>query len=287
MRIFTFCLILLSFTFSNLSFACPKVGNFIDFNCDQRVRIAITGDSIVRGVGDTDEEDEGYVERLRKAFPSAEITNLGVPGITSSRLYSSFKRLLQNPEGETSLKSKDADIFIVEVGPNDFWAEEDPALTVRNIKRLVRLLREEIGQDVQASPYFLVATLLPTKRGFQAPFIKKVNQYLLAQSSAMFPVKIRFDTINVNLISEDGLHPSPKGYDAMAGLVRTYIKKDLQRIFASKRLDEDADGVYDFFEKFRYGTDPLNPDSDGDGVTDGAELFINHTDPLFADPIVQ
>lgn len=279
LRIFTFLALAGIASFSS---ACPTIGGLIDYNCDKQIKIAITGDSIVRGIGDVDYESEGYVERLRTSLPEATIENLGVAGITSSRLYRSFKKLLQNPDGETSLKSKDADLFIIEVGPNDYWQEENPALTVRNIYRLVKLLRSSIGTDVQTAPKFVIATLLPTKRAYQAPFIKQVNALLLARNSEKFSVKIRFDKVSANLLSEDGLHPAPEGYDAMELLVRRYIKRDLQRIYRKERKDADSDGVFDYFETVRYGTDPANPDSDFDGVSDGTEIFTNLTNPLAA-----
>ena len=37
-------------------------------------------------------------------------------------------------------------------------------------------------------------------------------------------------------------------------------------------LDSDDDGLVDFDEKYRFGTDPQNPDTDGDGVPDKADM---------------
>lgn len=264
---------------ASAAFACPKINGLIDYNCDEKIKIAFTGDSIVRGVGDLTKENEGYVERLRQDFPLAEIENLGVPGITSTQLLRSFKKLLKK-NGPTTRKSENADLFIIQVGPNDYWKHEDPALTVRNIKRIIKYLEDNVGIDVQSPPLFAIATLLPTKRPFQAPFIKKVNVLLKKMSSSKFPVKIRFDTVSVNLISKDGIHPSPAGYDAMATIVKRYLKNDLPRLQRARTKDADLDGVYDYFETQRFMTNPKLIDSDGDGVIDGQEIFYFRTNPL-------
>lgn len=70
--------------------ACPKAAKLLDFNCDTSQRIAFTGDSIVRGVGDELVLD-GYVGRLSVKIPGAEIVNIGVKGITSRQLLQAFK----------------------------------------------------------------------------------------------------------------------------------------------------------------------------------------------------
>ncbi len=43
--------------------------------------------------------------------------------------------------------------------------------------------------------------------------------------------------------------------------------------------DSDSDGLSDYLEKAKYGTDPRNADTDGDGYTDGEEVAAG-TDPL-------
>ena len=46
--------------------------------------------------------------------------------------------------------------------------------------------------------------------------------------------------------------------------------------------DSDGDGLSDWGELFRHGTDPHRADTDGDGLSDGAEILAG-TDPLDAD----
>lgn len=47
--------------------------------------------------------------------------------------------------------------------------------------------------------------------------------------------------------------------------------------------DTDGDGLSDGDEVLKYGTDPLNPDTDGDGLSDGDEVNVYNTDPLNPD----
>ncbi len=49
------------------------------------------------------------------------------------------------------------------------------------------------------------------------------------------------------------------------------------------QLDSDKDGLSDYDEIYRYGTDPYNSDSDGDGLTDYEEIMTYKTDPLKVD----
>jgi lysophospholipase L1-like esterase len=51
---------------------------------------------------------------------------------------------------------------------------------------------------------------------------------------------------------------------------------DLHLVNAS---DSDGDGLSDYLETVKYGTDPNNPDTDGDGCTDGQEV-AEGTNPL-------
>lgn len=276
-----FLTLVILFSLQN-AYACPKIGGLIDYNCNQSIKIAITGDSIVKGVGGLPDE-EGYVARLRELLPRATITDLGVAGVTSFRLLRAFKKLLsQKKEGETKIKTNDADIIIVDVGRNDFYSHGIPSLTVNNIRRLVKFLRTHVGADVQSPPYIIVSTLLPTARRFQQPFIDEVNRLLLKLSSPDFKVLVRFDYIDVELLSEDGLHPSPEGYIAMGNQLNYVIRKPLQKLISSRAKDRDRDGIADYFEVNRYKTDKLISDTDGDSYLDGVEVFDFGSDPLDA-----
>lgn len=53
----------------------------------------------------------------------------------------------------------------------------------------------------------------------------------------------------------------------------------IQKCLKKMPLDSDKDGLSDYSEKVKYGTNPLNRDTDGDGFSDGTEVKSGH-DPL-------
>ncbi|MEZ4754689.1 MAG: GDSL-type esterase/lipase family protein [Bdellovibrionota bacterium] len=282
---FRLSLLVFAILFSvSTSVACPTIEELIDFNCNQDGKISVTGDSFVNGVGDT-RNQAGYVGRAENNFSEFRFSETGVNGVTTSRLLSNFKRFF--PRGKTTYKrTNNSDIIVIDVGRNDYWSNISPAIGVRNIKRLVKYLRKAtVNDDADAAPEIFVATLMPTSRGFQAPFIREFNRLLLKQKGKKLPVYIRFDKLPINIVGSDGLHPTARGYKRAAGFLTKFLKGRAQTLMAKKRADTDSDGIYDFFETNRYGTDPEVADTDGDTHTDGDEIFTLESDPLDpADP---
>lgn len=211
--------------------ACPDLEGMVDVNCDGRLKIVVTGDSVAYGYRDTRHKSGyGYVARLRNALPFAEVGNLGIPRITSLQLLQSFKRNLpKRPPGKTRLIASMADVIVIDVGRNDYWFNEQPATTVRNIRRLVKYLRAELNTLDGSPPLVLVATLVPTTRGYQRTFISTVNAMLLKYRANTLPTEVRFDEVSASYISYDGIHPSPKGYDAMGRIALNYLLGPAQR----------------------------------------------------------
>ena len=268
--------------FGRESLACPLVNGLVDFNCDQKLRVTVTGDGIVSGAGDV--VDGGYVGRLTEALPGVEFSNLGVNKISSRGLLGSFSRLLRQPKtGETLKKSRNVDIFIIQVGNNDFNRHQKPATTLRNIKKLVELLRSELAKDGAVTPFIVVTTLPPTKVKAQQKYVGKVNRMLLAESSDSLPVYVRFDNLPVREISFDRIHPTPEGYTELASILRTFLTGDAQTLLSSLRSDQDQDGLYDLFEEDKFHTSVSLADSDLDGLKDGEEIFTYRTDPANVD----
>ncbi len=262
--------------------ACPLIDGMVDFNCDGQIRIGITGDSIVKGVGD--EKGLGYPGRLAKKILSAAFENIGVSGTTPRRLRRLFIRNL--PKGKvTTEKSSDLDYLIIEVGTNSYWDEEPASLTVRDIKRLKKTLEEKLEEMFSVAPLIFVSTLPPVRRDYQQPFIDQVNQLLLKKKKKL-NVRIRFDKLPVNIISDDNLHPNAKGYARITKIVKRKVLKLFPKKASSLRSDLDNDNLYDEVEPARFGTDPTLTDTDGDSVSDGDEIFVFETDPLTANDLL-
>lgn len=263
--------------------ACPRIGTLCDFNCDQELRIAVTGDSITRGVGGIP-NGGGYVTRMGQRLPRATVLNIGVPGITSKQLLRGFKKNLSSGRtGTTYQKSRDTDVFIIAVGVNDYWGKLPVENTVTNIRRLVAFIRSRVRGLSGVTPYVVVATVPPIKRDFQQPFVAELNARLLAESSNALPVKLRLDLLPSTIVSHDLLHPDAAGYEVMGDFVTKFIKTDVQKSLIKLRPDTDRDGVYDIFELVRYFTDPLKTDTDHDGLSDRVEIFTHGTNPLAID----
>jgi lysophospholipase L1-like esterase len=279
---------------ASLAVGCPTISKFKfpDINCNQKFRLLFTGDSIVRGVGDEMHEDQwGYVQRIQKKYRKIDVQNLGVPGITSYRLLQDFRQNLNKKgSGITKKRSKESDAIVIAVGVNDFWdyyydPEGHPiSFTIRNIKRLVKVLKNELKTNDQY-PEVFVATILPVApvneiRILQTEFVAELNQELLKYQSKYIPVSLRLDQISPTVLGEDGLHPTSNGYDVISNYVVDFIEHDFLTKLKKRHRDHDRDGIYDVFELPLFGTDELSPDTDGDTYTDGQEVFNLKSDPL-------
>lgn len=210
--------------------SCPAIDSLFDLTCDGTLKIAIIGDSFVKGVGDSPMDRGGYVARLAESFPNASLVNLGVPGITSEQLYRNYKTMFdRGSHGSTWTALQHADIVIIDVGRNDYWAQNPAAEVARNVKRLVRLIRVHLAEDPNyPAPAFGVTRLAPTNRSFQRGFINAVNQEFLKLKSSTFPVEVRADTMNPKHLRRDGLHPSSRGYDDLVLIFADWITGQAQ-----------------------------------------------------------
>ena len=108
-------------------------------------------------------------------------------------------------------------------------------------------------------------------RGSQAPWVKELDALIVKSSTQSSPADLRFDAVSKKLLSGDQIHPTSKGYAAMAEVFTKYLKTVFPKHVAARRPDVDGDGLYDEFEKSRFGTSPASPDSDGDGLGDGED----------------
>lgn len=258
------------------------VGRFVDFNCDQSHKVSIIGDSVVRGVGDLAHDNiGGYPFRLNRRTPESLVMSFGVPGITTKEFRRKLARDLRDTESLLYQTLIDSDLVIIDIGRNDFWIPYTPVRTVTNIRRIVSLLRRRFDEMGEVQPMIVVATLLPTSRGFQRDFIEGVTDLMLQSASEKLPVEIYMHTLNPAILSTDGIHPESKGYNKIARFVRRWLINTSIGLALSFRPDIDIDKIYDYFESTRYfGTDPTLFDTDGDSFGDGEELFELSRDPL-------
>ncbi len=263
------------------AFACPVQSGLIDFNCDGVQKIAFVGVSFVQGVGDTSTPDGGYFARIAEQYPEATVVRFGISGVTTGRLYSLLKRRIpQMAVGEAENNIIDSDVLIVDVGRNDYYADNNPPNSVKNVKRIVKLLNDMLAaRGTRVAPVIAVTSLTPTKRLNQRFFIRYMNDLMAEQKSATLPFYVKLDKISKSFISSDGLHPSSAGYTKIAQIMKKYIDGKGSARALAVRPDGDADGVYDFFETSTFGTNPAVADSDGDTFSDGDEIFTHLTDP--------
>lgn len=264
------------FVFFTCASACPLIDGLVDYNCDQALKISIVGDSVVAGVRDEPSSRGGYVGRLGETLTDAQVRNLGVPGITTERLllrlHNNFRR-----KGNNSVKNKllGADLVLIDIGRNDYWNLLPAEFTIRNIERIVSLLKTEIAKLSEVEPFIVVESLIPTTRFYQRSFIAGINSLLNTEDTQASTIYPGFQKLKPTILSWDGLHPSAKGYDVMAKKVFRFIGTSVKKGQLAMRPDKDQDGVYDYFEVSKFGTDPEKFDSDGDGISDGEELFGN------------
>jgi hypothetical protein len=57
----------------------------------------------------------------------------------------------------------------------------------------------------------------------------------------------------------------------MAEVFIKYLLKNYREHINNLRKDSDSDGLFDLYERVKFGTDPANPDTDGDGLSDGID----------------
>jgi lysophospholipase L1-like esterase len=253
------------------TYACPAVGRLPDFNCDGEAVIAVIGDSLVYGVGDTAHNNAGgYILRAQEKFPEATLLNFGVPGLRTAPLLKNLKKAFTSPStSQLAQGLLRADLVIFDVGRNDRWLFGLPAATLRNIKRARSLVESGVIAQTGFSPLVVTAVMMLPNRGSQGPWVQALNTLIAKANSYLFPADLRFDKVSKRLLSLDRIHPTSKGYTALATVLTRYLLDTYPLHVTDLRPDEDTDGLYDVFEPIRYGTDPTNPDSDGDGIQDG------------------
>jgi hypothetical protein len=151
-----------------------------------------------------------------------------------------------------------------------------PSQTLRNLKRISALIKSRVLTTVETAPLIVTAVLMLPNRGSQGPWVKELNTLIAKTHTEATPADLHFDQVSKRLLSADQIHPTPKGYTALATTFVKYILLRLPTYQRALRADLDQDGLYDIFERSRFGTDPTKKDTDGDGVADGAQYGVAH-----------
>lgn len=223
---------------------CPSRYGIPDISCDKGVRIVIVGDSIVAGVGDErfGNRGGGYVTRIQAILPRVIFSGFGTPGQSSEQLYKKVKTAIANdsPASELSRALIDADIIILDIGRNDwfevFRLDDPPSLpTYTRLRRLQSHLRARLTLLTGRTPLVVLSQLLLPNRGGQGPWVRELNQRLADTSSPYFPADLPFDSVNKRLYNPDRLHPTARGYDEVAEVLRRYLTTTIPRIWAKIR----------------------------------------------------
>jgi len=257
--------------------ACPKIGKLPDFNCDGRINIVVLGDSLVFGFGDTTNGNTGgYVLRAQTRLPQATIQNFGVQGLKTRELITSLDRAFKGTgEGVLAEALVGADLVVVDLGRNDRWLFGLPSATFRNLERARTIITNRVIAQKGVAPLVVLAVLMYPNRGSQGPWVKELNALIFASNEApQKPADLRFDLVSKRLLSSDQIHPTSKGYKAIAEVFVKYVVQRYSKYAQQLRVDADKDGLYDIFESSRFGTDPTNPDTDGDGILDGDDVQL-------------
>jgi lysophospholipase L1-like esterase len=259
--------------FSNAASACPAIGRLPDYNCDGSSVITVLGDSLVSGFGDTQNNNKGgYVLRAQGRFTEAAFVNQGVPGLRTQQMISKIRKAFATPQTDQLAQSLlTADLVILDLGRNDRWLMGEPSAALRNIKRARELITTQVKALGYSAPLVVTAVLMYPNRGAQGPWVKELDELIIKSGTTDFPADLRFDRVSKRLLSSDAVHPTSKGYDSMAAIFNNYLSTNYKQHAARLRIDEDNDGLYDMFERSKFGTDPMNPDTDGDGIRDGLD----------------
>lgn len=272
---------------SQNAWSCPLIGGYPDYNCDSQINFAVLGDSLAFGFGDLQNGNKGgYVTRAARKLPNISIDNFGVNGQTTPQLIALLDDTFQDESSSLYTSLLSADVIFLDLGRNDRWFFGLPSTTLKSLKYISASLKSRIEKRTGTAPLVITAVLMLPNRGSQGPWVKELNSLILKSSSKSAPADLRFDLVSKRLLGSDQVHPTSLGYIALGKTFFSYIKKTLPRKIRQLRSDSDQDGVFDYFESKRYGTDPLNPDTDGDGNSDADEIFFLNSNPLGGDETI-
>jgi len=193
-------IISLIFFFSLLFAGCdagPKVAPL-----DQDSVILAFGDSLTRGTGAA--KEQSYPAVLGQML-GQNIINLGVPGEVTSR---GLERL------PAVLDEYNPNLVLLCHGGNDFLRRHNQDETIRNLRRMIGLIREK-GADV-----ILIGV---PKLGFGLD-VPKFYTTIAEDNQIPYEGDILLDLLGDNDMKSDSIHPNATGYRLMAEAVYDVIE---------------------------------------------------------------
>lgn len=182
-------------------------------------RIVLFGDSIMAGFHDGMLSNV-FTDRIKQAFPADEVINISFPGYKTSDAIPAVKQV-------TKLKP---DVCVLEFGVNDIstFYEVKPGKFSANLNQII----SEIGYDktiLLSPPYtdWKVNLRRPWTRQLQFELVTEhlSKQYDIAYVDLLHKMAAQ-DHVE-DLLQNDGLHFTTKGYDLMEKLLVPQIKKSL------------------------------------------------------------
>lgn len=246
---------LLPLILGSSALACPTVGRLADFNCDGKAVVVVIGDSLVYGVGDTKNNNQGgYVLRAQERLPLVDFVNQGVAGLRTLPMITRIRKAFdKGAESPLASKLLEADLVVLDVGRNDRWLFGLPEATLRNIKRARQMITTKVAEQGATAPLVVTSVLMYPNRGSQGPWVKELDELILQSGTDEYPADLRFDQVSKRLLSPDNVHPTSKGYAALAEVFIKYLLNDYKEHATRLRTDSNSDGLYDRFEP-RFGS---------------------------------
>jgi acyl-CoA thioesterase-1 len=180
--------------------------------------IVAVGDSLTAGYRVAEEQAYPAVlqRRLHRDGYRFEVINAGISGETSSGTVARLDWVL-------TLKP---DIMILETGANDGLRGLDPNLTRGNLDRIVARLRAEGIVVVLAGMKMIKNLGEPFTREFESIYPAVAAQH----DVILIPFFLEGVAADRQLNQEDGIHPTPEGYQRVVDHIYPFVMEAIQQL---------------------------------------------------------
>ncbi|SHO48002.1 arylesterase [Desulfopila aestuarii] len=184
--------------------------------------IVCVGDSLTAGLGV--EEELSYPaqleRRLRVDGLNYQVVNAGVSGETTSGTLSRLEWIL----------TMKPDIVILEIGANDGLRGIDPAVPAKNLREILRVLKEN-DIIVVFTGMKMVWNLGPA---YTLAFNGIYPEIADENDLIFMPFFLEDVATKRDLNIEDGLHPNAKGYEKVVDNLYPYVLKAIKQFEKSR-----------------------------------------------------